>query len=288
LVNQETLKIIRTKEGIQQAVFKQHCFNETIGLVPTMGALHKGHFALIEKAKSYSTISVVSIFINPIQFNNPSDLENYPKTVEKDLEELEKLNVDYVFVPEEKEIYPEKILLKFDFSDLEHTLEGAFRPGHFNGVGIIISKLLHIVHPSHVYFGQKDLQQVAIIKRLIKDLSFNLEVIVVPTVREEDGLALSSRNTFLNQMERKAASMLYKNLSFAKDELLNGVDWFDVKDKILQTFLGENLVKLEYFELVKSHSMEKVSSVDGMGPYSICTAAYVGKVRLIDNLAVSK
>ncbi|MEX2595011.1 MAG: pantoate--beta-alanine ligase [Anditalea sp.] len=280
------MKIIHTKEGIQQAVFKHRCLNETIGLVPTMGALHKGHFSLVEKSKYNSAITVVSIFVNPIQFNNKSDLERYPRTLEKDLALLGKLKVDYVFIPEEKEIYPEKTLLKFDFSGLETTLEGAFRPGHFNGVGIIVSKLLHIIHPSHVYFGQKDLQQVAIINRLIKDLSFNIEVIVVPTAREDDGLAMSSRNIFLNQEERMAANILYKNLSFAKDELLNGVNWFEVKDKINEKFLEETLIRLEYFELVKSDSMEKVSTIDQNSPCSICTAAYVGNVRLIDNMTI--
>lgn len=287
LVNQETLKIIHTKEGIQQAVFKHRCLNKTIGLVPTMGALHKGHFALVKKANQNSEISVVSIFINPIQFNNKSDLDKYPRTLEKDLSFLEGLKVDYVFIPEEKEIYPQQTLLKFNFSKLETTLEGEFRPGHFNGVGIIVSKLFHMIHPSHVYFGQKDLQQIAIINRLIKDLSFDLEVIVVPTVRENDGLAMSSRNNFLNQEERAAANALYKNLSFAKDELLNGVNWFEVKDKVQEKFLGERLVRLEYFELVKSDSMEKVSHIDKNGSYSICTAAYVGAVRLIDNISVN-
>src|SRR5690606_11610022 len=161
---------------------------------------------------------------------------NYPRTLERDLELLEGAGVDYVFVPDEKEMYPEKTLLKFNFSELETTLEGTYRPGHFNGVGIIISKLFHIVHPGHVYFGQKDLQQVAIVKRMVRDLSFNTEIYVVPTQREMDGLAMSSRNALLSKEERNASVLLYESLSLAKGELLKGVKWFDVQEKIIQRF----------------------------------------------------
>lgn len=281
------MKIINTREGIQQAVFKHQGLSETIGLVPTMGALHKGHLSLVDKSISNSDVSVVSIFINPAQFTNNSDLENYPRTLDKDLEKLEKAHVDYVFVPEVKEMYPEKTQLKFDFFDLETRLEGTFRPGHFNGVGIIISKLFHIVQPSHVYLGQKDLQQIAIIKRLVVDLSFMLKIIVIPTVREEDGLAMSSRNALLTSVEREAAVILYKSLSFAKDELLKGMDWFEVNNKVIKRFLKEPLAKLEYFELVKTDSIEEINAIDKEGPCSICTSAYIGGVRLIDNMTVN-
>ena len=281
------MKIINTREGIQQAVFKHQGLSETIGLVPTMGALHKGHLSLVDKSISNSDVSVVSIFINPAQFTNNSDLENYPRTLDKDLEKLEKAHVDYVFVPEVKEMYPEKTQLKFDFFDLETRLEGTFRPGHFNGVGIIISKLFHIVQPSHVYLGQKDLQQIAIIKRLVVDLSFMLKIIVIPTVREEDGLAMSSRNALLTSVEREAAVILYKSLSFAKDELLKGMDWFEVKNKVIKRFLEEPLAKLEYFELVKTDSIEEINAIDKEGPCSICTSAHIGGVRLIDNMTVN-
>lgn len=288
LVNQENLKIIPTKEGIQQALSVHRCSNESIGLVPTMGALHNGHLSLIKSSKLNSDITVVSIFVNPSQFNNKSDLENYPRTLEKDLEILEEAGVDYVFVPDEKEMYPENVSMKFNFSELETVLEGAFRPGHFNGVGIIVCKLFHIVHPCHVFFGQKDLQQVAVIKRLVRDLSFNIKIHVVPTQRENDGLAMSSRNALLSGEERKAAALLYENLSLAKDELLRGVEWFDVKEKISQRFRAQPLAKLEYFELVKSDSMEVISGLSKEGSCSICTAAFIGKVRLIDNMTVTQ
>lgn len=262
------------------------CSNESIGLVPTMGALHNGHLSLIRKSKLNSDITVVSIFVNPSQFNNISDLENYPRTLEKDLLLLEEAGVDYVFVPDEKEMYPENVSLKFDFSELETSLEGAFRPGHFNGVGIIVCKLFHIVHPCHVFFGQKDLQQVAVIKRLISDLSFDVKIYVVPTLRESDGLAMSSRNALLSEEERKAAVLLYETLSLAKDELLGGVNWFDVKEKITQRFRAQPLAKLEYFELVKSDTMEAISDLSKEDSCSVCTAAYIGKIRLIDNMTV--
>jgi pantoate--beta-alanine ligase len=286
LVNPEHLKIIPTKEGIRQALYAHRCSDKSIGLVPTMGALHNGHLSLIRKSKLNSDVTVVSIFVNPSQFNNISDLENYPRTLEKDLQLLEEAGVDYVFVPDEKEMYPENVSLKFDFSELETSLEGAFRPGHFNGVGIIVCKLFHIVHPSHVFFGQKDLQQVAVIKRLIRDLSFDVKIYVVPTLRESDGLAMSSRNALLSEEERKAAVLLYETLSLAKDELLGGVNWFDVKEKITQRFRAQPLAKLEYFELVKSDTMEAISDLSKEDSCSVCTAAYIGKIRLIDNMTV--
>lgn len=280
------MEIFPTKKGIQQVVHKHRCSNNTIGLVPTMGALHKGHLALVEKAKFYSDVTVASIFINPTQFNNKSDFEKYPRTLDEDLGLLEKAKVDYVFLPTEKEIYPEETHIKMHFSELESRLEGEYRPGHFNGVGIIVSKLFHIVHPTHVFFGQKDLQQVAIIRRLVKDLSFDLEMMVIPTVRENDGLAMSSRNALLNQGQRKAATLLYQSLILAKDELLKGGKWVEVKEKIQKMFSGEPSARLEYFELVKTASMEIIMEIDKEGASSLCIAAYIGEVRLIDNLAV--
>lgn len=263
------------------------CANQTIGLVPTMGALHAGHLSLVAQAKSSSDVTVVSIFVNPAQFNNAADLERYPRTLDKDLELLEEAGVDYVFVPEVKEIYPEPPALQFNFGKLESTLEGEFRPGHFNGVGIIVSKLFHIIHPSHVYFGQKDLQQVAVIKRLVMDLSFDLEIIVVPTLREKDGLAMSSRNTLLTEEARELSPIIYRSLSLAKDELLKGVKWFEVKKQIHDLYREESLLRLEYFELVKSDTMEIVPTLNDRDSHAICAACYVGEIRLIDNLIVA-
>ena len=281
------MKIIPTKKGIKQVVAQHRCANQTVGLVPTMGALHPGHLSLVNQSKSSSDVTVVSIFVNPTQFNNAEDLARYPRTLETDLALLEETGVDYVFLPEVKEIYAEPIGLHFNFGRLESTLEGEFRPGHFNGVGIIVSKLFHIIHPSHAYFGQKDLQQVAVIKRLVRDLSFDLEIIVVPTLREEDGLAMSSRNTLLSEEGRELSPIINRSLSLAKDELLKGLKWFDVKKQIEGLYQAEPLLRLEYFELVKSDTLEIVPALNDRDGHAICTACYIGEIRLIDNLIVA-
>src|SRR5690606_15346336 len=270
-----------------EAVARHRSAGQTIGLVPTMGALHQGHLSLVNAARSSSDIVVVSIFVNPTQFNNTADLERYPRTLDKDLALLEQAGVDYVFVPEVSEMYPSPSVLKFDFGPLERTLEGQFRPGHFNGVGIVVAKLFHIVQPTQAYFGQKDLQQVAVIRHLIRDLSFDLVITVVPTLREEDGLALSSRNTLLSDEGRRLAPFIYKSLLQAKDELLRGANWFDVRKQIEALYQSEPLIRLKYFELVKSDSMEVASALNDRDTYAICTACYIGEIRLIDNLILA-
>jgi len=287
MVNEDKLEIIRTQKDIQKAVSTFRCQGHTIGLVPTMGALHNGHLSLVENSKLNSYITVVSIFVNPTQFNNASDLDKYPRTVEQDLALLEKAGVDYVFLPEINEIYPSPTQLRFDFGELETILEGEFRPGHFNGVGIIVSKLFHIIQPTTAYFGQKDLQQVAVIRRLVKDLSFDIDISVVPTKRENDGLAMSSRNALLQADGLTAAPLLFQSLTFAKDELLKGVNWFEVKNKVSRKFKEEPLAQLEYIELVKTDTMEVVSAIDQTASYSLCIACYIGEVRLIDNISVA-
>ncbi|GAB3653561.1 pantoate--beta-alanine ligase [Echinicola sediminis] len=256
-----------------------------------MGALHEGHLTLVENAKDHSDLVIVSIFVNPTQFNNPDDLKKYPRTVEEDLKLLEQKQVDYVFLPAVEEMYTQPNQLKFDFGDLERILEGAFRPGHFNGVGVVVSKLFNIIKPDTAYFGQKDLQQVAIIRRLVLDLSFDVEIKVVPTIRENGGLAMSSRNRRLTDHQRKAALILFESMNSARNELLDGKPWFEVKKNISQKFNLEPLAELEYFELVKTNSLEIVSELNSSPEnisekYSICTAAYVGEVRLIDNLSI--
>ncbi|WP_143962827.1 pantoate--beta-alanine ligase [Litoribacter populi] len=280
------MKILRTRIEVKEALAPIRKEGKTIGLVPTMGALHAGHLSLVEKSKSYSDITISSIYVNPTQFNNPKDLEKYPRPIEKDLKLLEENGVDFVFLPDDGEMYPRETRLKFDFADLEKVLEGEFRPGHFNGVGIVVSKLFHIIQPDHSYFGQKDLQQVAVIKRLVNDLSFDLEVVTVDTMREQDGLAMSSRNIRLDDRDRLVATILYRCLTFAKDELLAGKDWFETKDKVTKRFLDEPKARLEYFELVKADTMEKVATITPGETFAICTAAFIKEVRLIDNLLI--
>ncbi|WP_291777092.1 pantoate--beta-alanine ligase [Cecembia sp.] len=281
------MKILRTKNAVKSFCLNLQLNKITIGFVPTMGALHQGHLDLIKKAKDNTGSVIVSIFVNPTQFNNIEDFEQYPKSLHNDLELLENIGVAAVFIPENQEIYPDKPILKIDFGLLEQRLEGAFRPGHFNGVGIVVSKLLNIVKPDKAFFGEKDLQQVAVIKRLVMDLSFDVEIVVVPTVRDKDGLALSSRNLRLNPVERNKALTLFRMLSYAKSELFNGGAWLDILFHVKHEFSQISDVRLEYFELVHAEDMSKQDSFNKDIPLSICVAAYVGKVRLIDNIPVN-
>jgi len=260
--------------------------NKTIGFVPTMGALHEGHLELIRASKLSCDITVVSIFVNPTQFNNSEDFTNYPKTINEDLEKLRQEKVDYVYTPSNDEIYTEEPVLSFSFGRLESTLEGAFRPGHFNGVGIVVSKLFNIIKPNRSYFGQKDLQQVSIIRRLIIDLSFDIELILVPTKRDPDGLAMSSRNLRLSPLERKSAPLLFKSLTKAKNELLKGKSWIQVREEIFRDFKTNSLINPEYFELIHPETFRTYKEFDPSQKSSICVAAYLGNIRLIDNVPI--
>ncbi|MEP0713675.1 pantoate--beta-alanine ligase [Algoriphagus sp.] len=260
--------------------------NKIIGLVPTMGALHEGHLDLIRKARLRSDIVVVSIFVNPTQFNNQEDFEKYPTTLEADLAKLREEKTDFVFLPNTDTMYPEKPSLSINFGELERVLEGAFRPGHFNGVGIVVSKLFNIIKPHKAFFGQKDLQQTAIIKQLVKDLSFDIELEIVSTRRAEDGLALSSRNVRLSAEERKQSLVLYASLIQASEELLNGRSWLQVQNQINRNFEEMSLARLEYFELIHPESFHRYKEFDSSQKSSICVAAYLGDIRLIDNLPI--
>jgi len=280
------VQVFHTGTEWQKNWLKSLQSGKTIGFVPTMGALHQGHLDLVKNSKKECDITVVSIFVNPTQFNNPEDFAKYPITLEQDLKKLEDEGTDFAFLPETLSIYPEKPVLTLNFGELEHVLEGEFRPGHFNGVGIVVSKLFHIIKPDKAFFGQKDLQQVAVIKRLVRDLSFNLELVVVPTRREIDGLAMSSRNLRLNPAERAQALILYWSLTKAKDELLAGKPWLDLRNQIRQDFKETSLARLEYFELVHPEHFTRFEAFEPDQKSSICVAAYLGSVRLIDNLPI--
>lgn len=260
--------------------------NRQIGFVPTMGALHQGHLDLVQTSKSKMDVTVVSIFVNPTQFNNLKDFEKYPITLDADLEKLESIGVDYVFLPSIETMYPSPSCLTLDFGDLERVLEGRFRPGHFNGVGIIVSKLFHMIKPHIAFFGQKDLQQVAVIKRLVKDLSFDIQLETVLTRRETDGLAMSSRNMRLNNEERQKALLLFTSLIKAKNQLMEGRPWLSIKSEIEKEFDQVELARLEYFELIHPDTFEIKNDFDPNQKSSICVAAYIGEVRLIDNLPI--
>jgi pantoate--beta-alanine ligase len=280
------MKVIHTKAEwmpIWTAIFKE---GKSLGFVPTMGALHQGHLDLVAKSTESMDFTVVSIFVNPTQFNSSEDFQKYPQTLDADLGLLEAAGADFVFVPTVATLYPQSTHLRFDFGDLELVLEGACRPGHFNGVGLVVSKLFHIIQPTRAFFGQKDLQQVAVIKRLVLDLSFDLSIEVVPTRREKDGLAMSSRNMRLNSEERQQALLLYQQLNQAKERLLAGEPWSKVWADAKAAFSDPTTFRFEYFALLHPETFEIFGTFTQDGPRSLCIAAYVGKVRLIDNLPI--
>ena len=257
---------------------------KTIGLVPTMGALHSGHLSLINASKASNDVTVSTVFVNPTQFNNPNDLLKYPRTLDKDTEMLKEVRCDVLFAPETIELYPQTSTLKLDFGTLDSVMEGKFRPGHFSGVGLIVSKLFNIVGPDNAYFGQKDWQQFAVISKLVEEMNFPLKLHSIPTLRESDGLALSSRNLRLTAEQRKAATIFFKTLKMAQQELLNGVEIASVKRKVKALVEGENGVTLEYFEIADSKNLNVLENVDMANKPILCIAGFVGEVRLIDNL----
>ncbi|MCX6219355.1 pantoate--beta-alanine ligase [Spirosoma sp.] len=256
----------------------------TIGLVPTMGALHEGHLTLIDTARRENDVVVSSIFVNPVQFNNADDLARYPRTLEEDCQKLELAGCDVVFAPSVAEMYPESPTLKINFGELEIVMEGAFRPGHFNGVGIVVAKLFNIIQPDRAYFGQKDLQQVAVIRQLVRDLSIPVELVRCPTIREADGLAMSSRNRNLSPDEREQATALFKALTLARELLADGHSPSQAKAAVTGFFTGNPHFRLEYVEVVNADTLTLANEVLAPGQTAICLAAHLGNVRLIDNL----
>ena len=263
---------------------QNHVKSRAVGFVPTMGALHEGHLSLVRRAKAENDMAVASIFVNPTQFNNPDDLAKYPRTLEADLDQLEKAGCDVVFVPSVKEMYPAPTVLKMDFGRLEQILEGAFRPGHFNGVGIVVSKLFHIVRPQRAYFGQKYIQQCAVINRLVNDLSFGIDLVFCETVRETDGLAMSSRNVRLDAGKRKAAPFIYRSLLQGKELLLQGTPPDAVEQQAAALYRAHLDFELEYYQVVAFSTLEKIPVYEPARKTAIVVAAHLGGVRLIDNL----
>ncbi len=260
------------------------CQGKSIGLVPTMGALHPGHVSLIRASQSQNQVTVSTIYVNPTQFNNQNDLLNYPRSIEKDTELLKSVGCDVLFNPENKEIYPEKSVLGLDFGHLDKIMEGKFRPGHFSGVGLVVSKLFNIVEPDHAYFGQKDWQQFAVIQKLVDEFNFNITLHSVATLRETDGLALSSRNLRLNPEQRKKAIVFYKGLLQARAALKEGEKINEVKIKVKAIIEQYSDARLEYFELADSKNLNLLDDVDASEHPIMCIAGYVGEVRLIDNM----
>jgi len=258
----------------------------TVGFVPTMGALHRGHLSLIEKAKRDNELVVCSIFVNPAQFNDPLDLEKYPRPVEEDIMLLSEAGCEVLFLPEVSDIYPNgpHKLKDYNLGHLETFLEGASRPGHFKGVVNVVDRLLEIVVPNKLYLGQKDFQQYAIIQKLVDELKFGLTLHRIETLREEDGLAMSSRNLRLDGEQRIKATIFYKSLLKAKKAIDEGQSILIAKRIVSDEFEKQN-VKLEYFEIADSKNLNLLESVkDTQNPPVMCIAGYVGDVRLIDNM----
>jgi pantoate--beta-alanine ligase len=258
----------------------------SIGLVPTMGALHAGHLSLIDASKRENQITVCSVFVNPAQFNNLKDLEKYPRTLERDLGMLEKSGCDIVFAPDAKMMYESDSTIKFDFGELDKILEGKFRPGHFSGVALVVSKFFNIVKPTIAYFGQKDFQQFKIIEKLVIELKFDLQLKSMPIHREADGLAMSSRNMRLNETERKKAIVFYHALTDARKLLKNGESISKVKELVKQKCESVEGIKLDYFELANAENLKALESVTDKAILLI--AGFVGEIRLIDNLLINE
>ncbi len=270
---------------IQRFVEEKHNLGLKVGFVPTMGALHEGHISLINRAKKENDIVVCSVFVNPIQFNNPADLEKYPRTPEKDITKLEQAGCDAVFMPSVEEMYPDKVEDHYDFGDIEHVMEGACRPGHFNGVAIVVRKLFEIVNPNKAYFGEKDFQQLAIIKKMVRDLNMNLEIVPCPIVREIDGLAMSSRNVRLNEAERAIAPKIFATLndSITKKDAMSPSE---MKKYTLDKYAEIKEFDVEYVEITDEINLKSLENWNECDHARIFVALQLGPVRLIDNVRI--
>jgi len=257
----------------------------TIGFVPTMGYLHEGHLFLAQRAKAENDVSVVSIFVNPTQFGPKEDFARYPRDPERDCAMLQKEKTDLVFMPPVAEIYPAGASTWVDVENVTKTLEGAARPGHFRGVATVVAKLFNIVEPTKAYFGQKDAQQVVVIQKMVTDLNMSLEVVVVPTQREPDGLAMSSRNIYLNPQERQAAVVLWRSMNLAQGLWQKGErDAEKIRHEMVALIKKEPLARIDYVSIADPKTLDELSQIEGSALVSM--AVYVGKTRLIDNLTL--
>ncbi len=277
------MQILNSQLQLNTALNSLRALKKTIGFVPTMGALHDGHLSLVALSTKETDVTVVSIFVNPTQFNDANDLKNYPRTLESDLEKLKPLNVDYVFVPYENEMYPEPDTRVFDFGNICEVMEGKHRPGHFNGVAQIVSKLFEAVKPNKAYFGEKDFQQLTIIKQLVNDLKLGVEIVPCPIVREPDGLAMSSRNMRLTPIQRKNAVLisqtLFESINLAKTLSVGSlIDW------VIKTIDKNAELEVEYFEIVDDIRLMPIQLWSEQNNKVGCIAVKVGDIRLIDNL----
>lgn len=270
---------------LQNILFDDRKQGKTVGLVPTMGALHEGHASLVKKSVEDNDITVVSIFVNPTQFNDPKDLNSYPRDLDADCKLLESVGADYVFAPSVDEMYPTKDTRHFEFPPVSTVMEGAHRPGHFNGVCQVVSRLFYIVRPDRAYFGEKDWQQIAVVKAMVKSLGLNVNIVECPIVREPDGLARSSRNTLLSADERAIAPNIFKalkdSIDYAKSHTLK-----ETHDKVVSQINATDGLDVEYYEIVDGNTLQSVDTWDASDYIVGCITVYCGArpVRLIDHI----
>jgi pantoate--beta-alanine ligase len=277
------MKIVHTIKELQAELTILKTQDKKVGLVPTMGALHAGHASLVKRSAKENDVTVVSVFVNPTQFNDKNDLLKYPRTLDADCKLLEANGCSFVFAPSVEEMYPEPDTRTFSFAPLDTVMEGAFRPGHFNGVAQIVSKLFDAVKPHRGYFGEKDFQQLAIIREMVKQLNYDIEIVGCPIIREEDGLALSSRNARLSAEEReialKISQTLFKSRTFAADHSVNETIRF-----VEESIAAERGLRLEYFKLVDGNTLQDIEDWADTNYAVGCITVFCGDVRLIDNI----
>ena len=280
------MKVVKTVKEVRDIVAQWRKEGLTVGLVPTMGYLHEGHQSLIRKSAEQNDRTVVSVFVNPIQFGPTEDLEAYPRDLERDKKAVDEAGGDLIFNPEPEEMYPQHFTSFIDTTETTELLCGAVRPIHFRGVCTVVGKLFNIVTPDRAYFGQKDAQQLATIRRFVRDLNFGIEIIPCPIVREDDGLAKSSRNTYLNAEERKAALILSQSLRKGQDAIAAGETSAEkIKDIISKSLSSEPLARIDYVEVVDFENIQRVEKIHGETLVAI--AVYIGRTRLIDNFIVN-
>lgn len=278
------MEVVTTISALKSAVSEARKENKQVGLVPTMGALHEGHLSLVNKACEECDFVVVSIFVNPTQFNNPEDLRTYPRTLDADKSLLEsQTRADVIFAPTVEEVYPEPDTRIFDFGPLAEVMEGKYRPGHFNGVGQIVSKLFMFVEPDKAYFGEKDFQQLAIIRKMTKDLKMDIDIVPCPIVREADGLAKSSRNTLLTKESREVAPQIYAALKGSK-QLTTDRTPKEVAQWVVGQLNSTEGLEVEYYEIVDGNTLQPINTWQETDYAVGCITVYAGKVRLIDNI----
>lgn len=279
------MKVI-TRADELKAILANERTGKSVGFLPTMGALHDGHLTLARRAVSENDIAVVSVFVNPTQFNNKTDLETYPRDVERDARLLESVGVKYVFTPKAEEFYTKEEMeqrFQFDFGGLDQVMEGKFRPGHFNGVVQVVSKLFHIVEPERAYFGEKDFQQLAIIRRMVEVMKFNVEIVGCPIVREASGLALSSRNALLSEEQRRIATNIHAVLA-ESTTFYSQTSVGELHDSVIAAINRHDGLEVEYFDIVDGRTLQSVGRWNESDSIVGCITVYCGKVRLIDNI----